>query len=232
MIDWKSTDRSVEIIREICPTWEIRPTKKERFYGEVVDQEVMDIEKTISCWKMCLNTTEFLLTTDLKSYAQKLENDGVQGVRTRGYCIVDHPEHKDEIDHNQHLIMQKTFGFVNPGERGLAIPNPIYPDGTRARLFHRAETGRYAPGRHATSWPTKVDPSFVLCWFNWSPCTEQEKRKKRRGQHVPRRFRRKKRRLFLKGLDNYYRQACEASGDLLQDQYFKEAYDKFKDKFG
>ena len=60
MIDYHSTDRSMEIIREICPDWELRYTRNKYFDSTPIDQEVMDIEKKLEGWRMCLNTTEFL----------------------------------------------------------------------------------------------------------------------------------------------------------------------------
>jgi len=44
MINYHSTDRSVEIIRELCPTWEIRYSRNIDFHAEKIDLEVMDYE--------------------------------------------------------------------------------------------------------------------------------------------------------------------------------------------
>ena len=60
MIDYASNDRSVEIIKEICPTWEIRPSRNEYFDPGPIDQEVMDIERELTGWRIALNVTEFL----------------------------------------------------------------------------------------------------------------------------------------------------------------------------
>ena len=60
LIDYYSTDRSMEIIREKCPDWEIRYTRNKYFDSTPIDQEVMDIERGLDGWRMCLNTTEFL----------------------------------------------------------------------------------------------------------------------------------------------------------------------------
>ena len=46
MINYHSTDRSCEIIKEICPTWQIRPSRNEYFHPKDIDAEVMDIEAT------------------------------------------------------------------------------------------------------------------------------------------------------------------------------------------
>ena len=39
IVDWHSTDRSLEIIREMCPTWEIRTTINSTFGADEIDQE-------------------------------------------------------------------------------------------------------------------------------------------------------------------------------------------------
>ena len=72
IIDYYSTDRSIEIIRKYCPTWEIITTRNinkdgsPNFKAEDVDLEVMDIESRISGFRICLNTTEFLFLTKPK----------------------------------------------------------------------------------------------------------------------------------------------------------------------
>src|SRR5260221_3505935 len=68
MIDYRSSDRSVEIVRELAPTWEIRPSRNEKFHSASIDREVMDIETEFSGWKMCLNVTEFLSHDELRKF--------------------------------------------------------------------------------------------------------------------------------------------------------------------
>ena len=47
MIDYHSTDRSREIIKEICPTWEVVTSRNLDFQADNIDTEVMDIEREI-----------------------------------------------------------------------------------------------------------------------------------------------------------------------------------------
>lgn len=61
LIDYHSTDRSREIIQAICPTWEIRTSRNQVFDAKLVDDEIMDIERSIDGWRMCLNITEHLI---------------------------------------------------------------------------------------------------------------------------------------------------------------------------
>ena len=60
MVDYDSTDRSRDIIRELCPTWEIVTSRHRQFECMLIDQEIADLEANLSGWRMCLNTTEFL----------------------------------------------------------------------------------------------------------------------------------------------------------------------------
>lgn len=60
IIDYNSTDNSIEICKTICPECQIIKSRNNCFDAEKVDAEVMDIETTLQGIKMVLNTTEFL----------------------------------------------------------------------------------------------------------------------------------------------------------------------------
>src|SRR5580698_9809983 len=74
MIDYRSSDKSIEIIRALAPTWEIRPSRNEKFHSVSIDREVMDIEQEFAGWKMCLNVTEFVMHDDLRSFLKEFEH--------------------------------------------------------------------------------------------------------------------------------------------------------------
>jgi len=61
LIDYQSTDRSIEIIKEICPDWTIVPSRNKDFGVNALDAELMDIEATVEGWRMSLSVTEFLI---------------------------------------------------------------------------------------------------------------------------------------------------------------------------
>jgi hypothetical protein len=61
LIDYNSTDRSCDIIRSICPNWSIVQSTNQYFDSAIIDKEVQHIESKISGWRICLNTTEFLV---------------------------------------------------------------------------------------------------------------------------------------------------------------------------
>ena len=60
VIDYNSTDKSMEICKKICPECKIIKTRNEYFDAQEIDKEFMDIENTIEGIKIVLNTTEFL----------------------------------------------------------------------------------------------------------------------------------------------------------------------------
>lgn len=60
LIDYHSTDASVKICLDICPEWQVIPSRNAYFDAAAVDAEVMSIERDLEGWRMCLNVTEFL----------------------------------------------------------------------------------------------------------------------------------------------------------------------------
>src|SRR5207247_662034 len=74
LIDYASTDRSRQIIQELAPAWEIRPSANKWFDARDVDEEVMAIEREFDGWKIVLNTTEFLLCEDLRQFLHWMGN--------------------------------------------------------------------------------------------------------------------------------------------------------------
>lgn len=60
-IDYASTDRSVEIIRDICPNWQIFPSSNPYFDAASCDREIEFFEKQLPGWRIALTVTEFLV---------------------------------------------------------------------------------------------------------------------------------------------------------------------------
>lgn len=61
LIDYNSTDKSVEICKNICPDWQIFPSGNQYFGASECDYEVEFYEKQIPGWRIALTTTEFLV---------------------------------------------------------------------------------------------------------------------------------------------------------------------------
>ena len=186
MIDYGSTDRSVEIIKKLAPEWEIVPTVNEFFDGGAIDREVMAIEMQFDGWKMCLNTTEFMLHPDLASYIAKFEQEHpkLNIARTTGVYMIDAPQQiNDDVDTTKHLVFQKHHGYFEDEQHS---PMRWSPDNSfavrlprKSRLLHKHTHGAYTSGRHGTKHGDFFkDPNLLLCWFQSSPyqhCIQRRK---------------------------------------------------------
>ncbi len=149
MINYGSTDKSVEIIRDICPSWDILESRNGMFDAKLVDDEIMDIEKTLIGPRICLNTTEFLIGD-----FSKLNST----INIPGLIMVDS---EDQM-------------FTNPtdllSERRFGIPYEI--DAFRGcRCLHYGEIRYAEPGRHFRNITTD---NFLILWYGFSPFNEQQ----------------------------------------------------------
>lgn len=127
LIDYGSTDRSVEIIKEICPTWEIVKSRNDVFDAELCDREVEDIEKNIEGWRIALTITEFLLG-DINSL-----------------CT-------DTLERTQYLIPTLLFAEFDP-EKDLDTNKELWDQikmgcGYYSRSLHNYNDIEYAWSRH------------------------------------------------------------------------------------
>ena len=143
MIDYHSTDRSMEIIREICPTWEIRYTRNRAFENPLIDEEVMNIEKILGGWRMTLNVTEFLYgNTD-----HLIELHEPKQYLLGNYVFVDmeNPERGQTIlDHRHTLHQQRYWGYDDFANTGANLHNSMR---RMNRSIHNYPV-QYQPGRH------------------------------------------------------------------------------------
>lgn len=150
VIDYDSTDKSIEIIRSICPHWEIRRTEnivdgKVLFETYRIEEECKKIECSIrSGYKIYLNTTEWLilnkplkdiLACDMKDKCYLLN------VYVPLYNIDEFnpTSTEDFITHFNHTIVEAKF------IRGYRF------------IFNR-EHGNYQIGRHFTNISTDYPP--------------------------------------------------------------------------
>lgn len=158
MINYQSTDNSVDIIRSIVPDWEIIDSRNREFDSKLCDEEVMDIEKKIKGWKIALNVTEFL-SCDLYSLLNSVTDD-IQSITITCYPMVESYEHESQIEvtYEKPLIHQRTYGIKN--------------NSRSTRTIHRAPCGNYCQGRHYN----RVSPACisnpsdaVVLWYGYSP---------------------------------------------------------------
>jgi hypothetical protein len=171
LLDYASTDRSRAIIRDLAPGWEVRPSRNTVFHSLSIDAEVMDVEKEVGGWKMCLNATEFVLHYDLKGFLAGFEarHPGALGLVTTGFVIQDAPEQVDVPLTDEDL-------WPDPGDH--------FHTG-RSRLLHRAAHGAYGPGRHTNGVSDLRDPPLYLFWYGWCPLSLKKSRNKDTAPLVP-----------------------------------------------
>lgn len=146
LINRGSTDRSVEICKLFTPHWEIRDSKVLEFDAVLVDQEVMNIEKEITGWKMVLNTTEFLCCVDKHAFFSSLATLGKNMYAIRTILMVDDPTHGyTNPRYGIPLVKQRYHGrIIHPNP-----PAPYYG----GRLIHNYFHGSYWAGRHWSPHP-------------------------------------------------------------------------------
>lgn len=162
MINYASTDSSVEIIKELCPTWEIVESINKDFDALTIESEIQPYERAHEGWKLILNTTEFFIgNTSL------LENEKSPDTFTvRCHIMVDSIENENkEPDPNLSLLSTRTNG-INTFE-----PHGIQFKGVRnCRMMHKLDAVKYRVGRH---YGTETTDDMHVLWYGFSPFTEK-----------------------------------------------------------
>ena len=160
MIDYHSTDRSREIIRELCPTWDIVTSRNPNFQADLIDTEVEDIEREIDGWKICLNVTEQLIG----DYSLMDEVPNSQ-ILVPSIFMVD-CDRERAVTHDLPLYEQKFDGFMFDTQanflerraRSLHNYNVHYPAQSTYECM--------APGRHFNSANTE---RLAILYYGWCP---------------------------------------------------------------
>jgi hypothetical protein len=151
MINYASTDSSVSIIKQICPDWTVINSRNQFFDAKLIDDEVSDIESTVSGWKTCLNTTEFLVG----DYSL-MNNTPEQEITVPCFIMVD-AQPGVQPSYTTPLIEQKYHGIHYHGRDPLA---------RRPRLIHNKTRVDYPLGRH---YPDFNTDKLKVLWYGWSP---------------------------------------------------------------
>jgi hypothetical protein len=168
MIDYASDDRSCEIIRELCPSWEIHPSRNEYFDGDKIDEEVMDIERELTGWRATLNVTEFLYgNTD---HLDDRSEDTQYLITNYVFVDMQDPDKgSTELSHNTPLYEQRYWGYWDNANDGHELPA-----GTLSRMnrsIHNFPV-KYTGGRH---WP-RTDCSFddlVIFYYGYVDASDK-----------------------------------------------------------
>jgi hypothetical protein len=164
MIDYHSTDKSVEIIKELCPTWEIRTTKNEMFDAHLVDKEVMEIEDTLFGFKIALNVTEFIIVKKEFNLINDLICIGMKSYA----ALSDLKTPQNEIE------------FINNIQRVSYTPDRGH------RVIHSYQNGNYNIGRHSSNHSTTLSMDLYILWCGFYPWNDETlKRKSQIKDKIP-----------------------------------------------
>lgn len=152
LINYASTDRSVDIIKDICPKWEVIDSRNGAvFDAKKVDEEVQDIEENIDGWKLCLNLTEFLVGD------YSLFNNWRDKRITMPCTVMVDNDPSNLPTYDKSLIEQKHHGiYYSQGGSKLR----------RGRTAHCNRFENYPLGRHYDDWTTD---KLQILWYGWSP---------------------------------------------------------------
>jgi hypothetical protein len=173
LIDYRSTDKTVDICKKICPHWTIVTSRNKDFSAGNVDLEVMDIESQIKGIKMVLNVTEFVVfETPLKElFKDHLENPMAYSI------TVNTPYSLCEYSPESH---QDCF-------KNLLNTDILFHQDRLTRFVHNFKHGSYKwQGRHYTNHPSTLSTSSHILWFGFYPLNEELlKRKLQIKQNIP-----------------------------------------------
>lgn len=130
LIDFKSTDKSRNLIKQIVPDWTVVEANQDDFDAAKLDEQVLQIEQQISGPKIALTVTEFFIGNP-DEFQENVIVPTVDLINMKfdGDFDISIPWHEQR--HWGYHYFQEFPGRGNK----------------RGRLFH-ASVGNYTPGRH------------------------------------------------------------------------------------
>jgi UDP-glucose 4-epimerase len=171
VIDYNSTDNSIEICKSICPECKILKTRNKYFDAEEIDKEFMDIENTIEGIKIVLNTTEFLF---IEKSIKDLFMDNTQPVSYAITCTSPYSKNSYNINNNYEL-------FSN-----LLNDDVVFHNDRFTRQIHNFSNGNYTIGRHTTNNNNISTSKAHIIWLGYYPMNDNLlERKLQIQQNIP-----------------------------------------------
>jgi nucleoside-diphosphate-sugar epimerase len=182
LIDYHSTDRSREIIRNEAPsTWQVVSSRNMYFEAQEVDAEVKDYEKMYpKAWKIALNTPEFVVHSDLRQAVRDIEVSSTTEA-FRIHSIIMLGNDSVPLGRYRSLILQRFQYLCNANNREEKLAATGY-----SRYIHRYPYAQYSLGRHDITGSTwEWLPSAFLAKFQYTPWPEIVERKLQIRGRVP-----------------------------------------------
>lgn len=172
LFNYSSTDRSCDIIKQICPTWEIHQSENQFFSAADIEKEILRHEHRYNDgdYRIILNITEFFLC---KPTFFKKSNEKIQFL-IPSFAMFDNYENLGkDLDHDRPLIEQRTNG----------LDYKTHFLFRQSRSIHNYKLQSYPLGRHYSSYNTE---DAVICWYGFSPLNDKIiKRKTQIGTRIP-----------------------------------------------
>lgn len=169
MLNCGSTDGSVDIVKEVCPHWQLIQAKHHPSDEANFLKEIMQYERGIRGWKMVLDPSEFLILDNLENYLQLGHIKRYTAIKFQAMIMVEsEDEKKYPLDKDSELIFQRTNGYPESSSGHLE-------DGVmrRCKIIHRSFSGGYRFGLYDTTIKSLFfEPNVYLSWFG---CTSSEK---------------------------------------------------------
>lgn len=172
IINYYSTDKSIEICKSICPNCKIIETRNPTFGAEEADKELMDIENGIEGIKIVLTTTEFLLCET--SVRDIFINTGPvsYGINTAS------PYSLNTYNVNNYYEL-----FSNLLNNDIVWHHDL---GRGHRQIHNFSNGNYSVGRHHTWNNYTMTNKAHIIWFGYYPMNDKLlERKLNVSTHIP-----------------------------------------------
>ncbi len=164
VVDYNSTDSSLEICKRMWPECRIIPSRNKDFDAEFVDHEMMDIENGIPGIKVVLNTTEFLFC---KRPLKEIFGNSSSPIsyEINSYSAYSKKNY-DIRSLNELLSKALNEDVVYHSDRGI-------------RQIFTFPHGAYKPaGRHDWANPRSFQDDMFILWFGFYPMNEHQLKRK------------------------------------------------------
>lgn len=171
IIDYKSTDKSIEICKNICPKCKIITTRNDYFEAIEIDKECMDIENGIEGIKIILNVTEFLFCINpVKEIFLNMSTPISISIK----CFSPYS--------NANYIVQNNCELFS----NLLNDDVRFHQDRFTRQLHNYSNGSYTLGRHSTNNPTISTNEVFIIWLGYYPMNDDLiNRKLQIQQNIP-----------------------------------------------
>ena len=181
LIDYNSTDRSVEIIRrEVPKTWKVVPSRNIYFEAHTADTEIMEYEKQYpETWKISLNIPEFLVHSNLRQMLAEFDKFN-HPMAFRFRSLIMSGNDSIPLKRFTSLLKQRSQYVLDPDYKDAKFGVTLY-----SRFVFRYDSGIYQIGRHMINVFWKWVPTGFIAKYQYTPWPEIINRKLQIRSRIP-----------------------------------------------